>query len=331
MPETLAVNDAVELAVVVRSGFVESRHIGAAIVLAADGEVAATYGNADALLLPRSSMKPFQAVASLAAGAELFGEALAISTASHSGTDRHVQVVQNMLASVGLNADDLECPAAWPTDSATRDAMSGRLEAKSRLRMNCSGKHAAMLIGSLAAGWPTRGYSHVDHPMQQHTREVIERFIGEKIAHTAIDGCGAPVYAMTLAGLARGIHRIASSSIRSPFALYRQAAGLFAAVREHPWTIAGPNQPDTIAIDELGVFSKFGAEGVQVMSAPDGTTVALKMLDGSTRAGVITALALLTKAGAVTREQFDAVDRRLTSLAVLGGGIPVGRIRPVVG
>ncbi len=330
MLETLTLADAVELAVVERSGFVESRHAGVAVVLSPEGEVVASHGNTDALILPRSSLKPLQAVACITAGAPLEGEQLALATASHVGTHRHAAVVRDVLVEGGLNEDDLACPAAWPSDAATRDDLVREHGAPARIRMNCSGKHAAMLRACVATGWPTAGYLEPEHPLQVHIREVIERLTGEKVAHTAIDGCGAPVYALTLLALARGIHRIGTASDRSPFALHRVAGTLVRTVREHPWTIEGPGRPDTIAIETLGVFAKGGAEGVMVMSAPNGTTVALKILDGSARASTIIAARLLAQSGGLTGEQVDALERALP-LEVLGGGREVGRIRTVVG
>lgn len=330
MLETITVQDSVELAVVERSGFIESRHAGAAVVLSSDGEVVARYGNADALILPRSSLKPLQAIACITAGAVLDGEHLAMSTASHVGTERHAAAVRDMLTEGGLTEDSLACPPSWPSDTAARDEMVREHGEPTRVRMNCSGKHAAMLRACVATGWPTDGYLEPTHPLQAHIREVIERLTGEKIAHTAIDGCGAPVYAMTLTGLARAIHRIGTASDRSPFALHRVAGSLVRAVREHPWTIEGPGRPDTIAIETLGVFAKGGAEGVMVMVAPNGTTVALKMLDGGARASTIVAATLLARAGALTADDLTALTAAL-SLSVLGGGQPVGEIRPAPG
>ncbi|MFJ4037829.1 asparaginase [Microbacterium sp. NPDC090007] len=319
----------VELAVVERSGFVESRHDGVAIVLAPDGTEKLTLGEATAPFLPRSSMKPLQALACLSAGADLADERLAIAMASHCGTERHAEVVRGILQSAGLTEDALGCPAAWPTDTASRDEMVRDHAAPSPLRMNCSGKHAAMLVTCVANGWPTEGYLEVQHPLQVHIREVIERLVGERMTTTAIDGCGAPVYAMSLVGLARAIQRIATSSERSPFALHRSAGTLVRAVRENPWTIDGPGRPDTVVIERLGVFSKMGAEGVQVMTAPDGTTVALKMLDGSNRAGWAVALRLLERAGALAAQ--DVSDTlALLPLTISGGGHEVGAIRSAV-
>lgn len=330
MSETFSVQDAVELAVVDRNGFIESRHVGAAVVLSPEGDVVATHGEVGALVLPRSSMKPMQAIGSITSGATLAGEALALSTASHVGTDRHVAVVRDMLTEGGFTADDLECPAAWPSDSSTRDEMVRRGDTMSPLRMNCSGKHAAMLLACRASGWPTTGYTDPTHPLQVHIREVTERLIGEKVRDTAIDGCGAPVFAMSLHGLARGVHRIGTASERSPFALYRTAGELVRAVRENPWAVEGPGRADTLAVETLGVFSKYGAEGVMTMVAPDGTTVAAKTLDGATRVGTILAATLLHRAGAITDDQLTILGDRLP-LDVLGGGRPVGRVRVTAG
>lgn len=327
MPQTFAAADAVELAVVERSGFIESRHAGIAIVLAADGTIAEKLGDASSLVLPRSSLKLLQALACLSAGAPLEGERLGLATASHSGTDRHVAVVREILAAAQLGEDALGCPPAWPGDTDTRDEMVRELGQPARIRMNCSGKHATMLLTSVVNGWDPAGYLSTEHPVQQLIREVIERLIGEKVSATAIDGCGAPVYAMTLFGLARAIHRIGNSSTTSPFALHRSAGALVDAVRANPWTIDGPGRADTIAIERLGVFAKGGAEGVMVMVAPDGTTVALKMLDGSGRAATAVALRLLERHGALASSDVADTLSRLP-LAVTGGGQDVGAIRP---
>lgn len=324
---TLTSAASVELATVERNGFVESRHSGAAIVLSPDGTVAERLGDATATIVPRSSLKPIQALACLTAGAPLEGAMLGLATASHTGTDRHVGVVRDILHAAGLGEDALGCPPAWPSDTAARDEMVRDHAEPARIRMNCSGKHAAMLLACVAGGWDTAGYLDPIHPLQLHIREVIERLTGEKVSATAIDGCGAPVHALTLAGFAHAIQRVGTSSERSPFALHRHAGTLVRAVRENPWTIDGPGRPDTIVVERLGVFAKGGAEGVMVMVAPDGTTVALKILDGSGRAASAVALRLLERAGAVAAADVaDAMSK--LPLSISGGGKDVGAIRP---
>ncbi|MGV9195061.1 asparaginase [Microbacterium sp. MC2] len=329
MAQTLSVSDAVELAVVERSGFIESRHAGAAIVLDPEGTAVLTLGGVDQPILPRSSLKPLQALACVTAGAPLTDERLALATASHSGTDRHVAVVREILNAADVEESALGCPPAWPGDRATRDELVRELGGPDRLRMNCSGKHAAMLLACRSGGWSTDGYLDPEHPLQAHIRDVIERLTGAKTLATAVDGCGAPVYAMPLTALARAIHRVGTSSERSPFALHRSAGQLVQTVRAHPWAIDGPGRPDTVVIESLGVFAKGGAEGVMVMVAPDGTTVALKILDGSGRAATAVALTLLVRVGALAAADIAHTLTRLP-LTVSGGGADVGSIRPTV-
>jgi L-asparaginase II len=326
---TFRASDAAELAVVERGGFAESRHVGSAIVLAPDGEIARVLGDVRAPILPRSSMKPFQAVAAMTSGITLRGEDAAIATASHAGTPRHVALVRGLLARVGLPASTLACPAEFPADRDSRDDLVRQGLRPEPITMNCSGKHAAMLLACHANEWPLDGYLDMEHPMQRRILDVLERLTGERPSATVVDGCGAPVHALSLTGLARGIQKVTTSSTSSPFALFREAAALTEAVRANGWAVAGPGRTDTVAIERLGVFAKFGAEGVQVMTAPDGTTVALKILDGAPRALAIVAARLLVAAGALDASAVDAVEPEL-GLEVLGGGATVGRIRATV-
>ncbi|MGJ4843010.1 asparaginase [Leifsonia sp. Le1] len=325
-PAVFTGEEAVELAVVERSGFIESRHVGSAIVLGPDGSVVRSLGAPSAPVFPRSSMKPFQAIAVMGAGVPLEGAAAVLATASHGGTPAHLSVVRGLLAQAQLTEDALQCPNDWPLDFAARDDAIRAGDHKQPLFMNCSGKHAAMLLACMVNGWPTESYLDPQHPMQQQVRDVVERLTGDKVVATGIDGCGAPVFAMALSTLARGIQRIATASEGSPFALYRNAATLKNAVLANGWAIDGPGRANTLVIDELGVFAKLGAEGVMVMAAPDGTTVALKILDGSLRAASIVALSLLADAGAIERQAVDAIAPRL-DLAVYGRGEQVGEIR----
>ena len=327
--ETLRPDECVEIAVVERSGFVESRHMGALVVIGPEGDELLSLGNPQGLVYGRSALKPFQATAIIASGVNLTGEYAAIVAASHTGTDGHVRLVRQLLHGAGVNADALACPADWPGDLKAQDELVLRGEGKSPLYMNCSGKHAGMLLACAANEWPTAGYLDPAHPMQKKIVEVIERFTGEKIAHSGVDGCGAPVHAMSLVSLAKGIRTISQASPDSPFALYRAAAAVASSMRRFGWIIEGPGGNDTIVIDRLGLLTKQGAEGVMVMSTANGTTVALKVLDGNLRVATIVGLHALAKSGAVSLADINVVSREL-HLDVLGGGRPVGEIRAVL-
>jgi L-asparaginase II len=313
--QPLTSDASIELAVVERSGMVESRHLGSAVVLSADGSVLRMLGDADALIYPRSSLKPVQAVAVLRSGVELEGEQLALSTASHAGTDEHQRVARDILARAGLGEDDLGCPADWPSDPATARA-SARPR---RLAMNCSGKHAAFLLACAVNGWSVDDYLDPLHPLQRMIRATVEEFTGSSVGHLGTDGCGAPLFGVTLRGLATAVSRVA-------LAAEDATARLVAAVQQHPWAIDGPGRSNTIVIEELGLFAKLGAEGVNVMATADGTTVAVKILDGNGRATTLVALELLASVGAIDGARIGPVIDRTTE-KVLGGGEPVGGLR----
>ncbi|MGN6742951.1 MAG: asparaginase [Amnibacterium sp.] len=303
------------LAVVTRSGFPESVHSGAAVVLAPDGAERRRIGDPDRLVYPRSALKPFQTVAAVRAGARFSPEQLVVVTSSHGGTPRHVGLVRSVLAGAGLTEDALRTPVAWPSSAeAARDLVRAGLGA-ARILMNCSGNHAGMLAGSVAAGWPVDDYLDPAHPIHALAAQVNAELGGAAPANQGVDGCGGPVWAIPVTALAEGYRRIAA-----------EQPGLAAAIRAHPDLIEGPGTPTTRAVAALGVVAKSGAEGVFVAVAPDGTTAAVKVLDGAGRAAAAVAVALLADAGAVDALAAEAfLDD--PGLVVTGGGAPVGRIR----
>ena len=317
MRAALDVAGCVELARVERSGMVESRHLGGAAVVAPDGTVLRSLGDTSALIYPRSSLKPLQAIAVLRAGAPLDGARLVLASASHVGSPRHVEVVRAILAEAGLGEDDLQCPVDWP-GGRYRDDLVRAGEGPGRIYMNCSGKHAAFLLACRTNGWSTDDYLDPTHPLQVLIRETVEDFTGEPVEHTGIDGCGAPVHATSLTGLARAMGRISGAGSGD-------AARLTAAILADPWAIDGPGRPNATVIEQLGLVAKLGAEGVLAMGTPSGTAVAVKILDGSQRARTLVALELLVDAGEVDRADADRVLGELVA-PVLGGARVVGAL-----
>lgn len=331
-PGTFTVVEAVQLAVVERSGFIESRHAGSAVVTAADGSVIRSVGVPEGPVLARSCLKPFQVIAMMSAGAPLAGPTAVIASASHTGTDGHVQLVDALLREAGLERDALRCPADWPGDSAARDAARQRGEQKQAVYMNCSGKHAAMLLTCVRNGWSLPDYLSPGHPLQHLIRATIEEFTGEPVAWAATDGCGAPVFALSLTALSRGIGRLGQAGGRpsAPGSLDEHAGVLATAILATPWVIEGPGRPNQIVADRLGLVAKLGAEGVLVMTTPDGVAVAVKVLDGSSRATTAVGLQLLADAGAIDRAEARNVLPEL-DLAIFGGTEQVGEIRVAIG
>ncbi|MEE1621375.1 asparaginase [Zafaria sp. Z1313] len=330
MPETFTSADAVDLAVVDRNGFVESRHQGTAVVVGPGGDVLLELGDGAAPVFPRSTLKPFQALASMQSGVPLRGAEVALACASHVGSREHMDLAASMLAKAGLDESALRCPEAWPQHEATRTELVRSGAARSRLAFNCSGKHAAFLWACTENGWDTESYLDPGHPLQRRVVEVVEEYADERIAHLAVDGCGAPVPAISLRGLARATSRLSRSPGNK--ASDARATTIATAMLDYPWAVHGHGEENTVVMEETGVIAKLGAEGVLILGAPDGTACALKMLDGNGRAATLVGLTLLAAAGALdTRRLSTALE--LTNRPVLGGGQAVGRIRlaaPVV-
>lgn len=318
----LSASGVVELARVVRNGLTESRHLGAAVVTGPNGSVLKAFGDtSSALVYPRSSIKPLQAVTVLAAGADLQGVEVALASASHAGTKPHQDAVAAELSRIGLSEQDLGCPEDWPLDpQAQATARLG--DGKRRLAMNCSGKHASFLSACVANGWPIDSYLDPEHPLQLRIRQTVEDYSGEPVGAIGVDGCGAPLFALTLEALARGIGKIASG-------ITEESSRLTEAIQRHPWAIDGIGRPNTVVVEELGLLCKGGAEGVMVIADKDGTCLALKVLDGSHRATTAIALKLLEEVGVISKEQRIRVSA-LTTEQVLGGGVAVGQVEVVI-
>jgi L-asparaginase II len=304
------------LARVVRSGFTEGVHRGSLVMLDADGSVALALGDVTSPMYPRSSNKPLQATAALAAGADLEGELLALAAASHSGEQYHVSGVREILARAGLVAGSLQCPPAAPEDPEARAEWRRKGAERDRLLMNCSGKHAAMLLACVRAGWPTENYLDPGHPLQLAARAELADAAGEPVAHTGVDGCGAPVMAVSLAGLARAFRSLTTAE---PTTARRRVAD---AMRAHPEYVAGTRRSDTWLMRGVpGVLAKIGAEGVQAVAFPDGRALAFKLDDGAGRARGPVLAAALRELG-VNAPVLD----RLADEPLYGGGARVGMI-----
>jgi L-asparaginase II len=310
------------IAEVLRSGFEESRHHGSAVLLGADGRPVFSVGEVTAAMFPRSSNKPMQAAAMRACGLGLEGELLALASASHSGEDFHVTGVRKILASAGLTEDALQCPPALPLDEAALWRFLGEGGRPDRVHMNCSGKHAAMLATCVTAGWPTQTYRDPDHPLQREIKAALARLAGEEVAATGVDGCGAPLFAVSLTGLARAFRALV---LADPGSAERSVVD---AVRANPeWTSGTARSENALHRAVPGLLVKSGAEGVQAFALADGRAGAVKMEDGSPRAIPAITVALLRQFGVDRDEDVDkeALDR-IAEVPVLGGGEVVGHV-----
>jgi L-asparaginase II len=248
--------------IVRRGGVVEATHLVHAVAVR-EGRTVSQAGDPSLVTLLRSSAKPFQALPLARAYDDLDPRELAIASASHLAGREQLEVVRMLLARAHAGEDDLECG---------RDG-----HPPSRLKHNCSGKHAGMLAVCRARGWRTEGYRLESHRMQRtNLRDVATAAaVDEDAIPTAVDGCGVVTFALTLARMARSFARLEELDGGA------RAAG---AMRAHPELVGGEPSLDTRLMRALpGWTAKGGAEGLLCARAPDGTGVALKAEDGAQR------------------------------------------------
>ena len=300
----------VVLAEYVRSGVVESEHRGYLIALNSDGSTNLALGDVDHLFFPRSTVKSIQAAAMVRNGLQLPPHLLAFAASSHSGSAAHLELAREILSMAKLDESALQCMLDRPLGETERRAWGDN--PPTRIAMNCSGKHSAMLLTCVINGWSIDNYLDPEHPLQIACRQELENLSGEKITLTSTDGCGAPLFLISVAGLARAIRAITISDDVAH-------TSVLAASKEFPENVAGIGRLTTEMMQAVpGLYMKDGAEAVEVASMPDGRTLVFKISDGSLRPFKAVLHAGLKRLGVDSPYQVEHV---------LGGGKAIGEIR----
>ena len=285
-----------------RGGLLESTHLGHAVLVDDTGQIVQAWGDPERIIFPRSSCKMIQALPLVESGAaDAYGlttAQLALSCASHQGAALHVNAARDWLAGIGLGEPDLRCGSHEPYDKAERDRLICDHEGPCQLHNNCSGKHSGFLTVTkhLKAG---PEYVEIDHPLQKAILAATEEVTGETVAGYGIDGCSAPNFAMSVAGLARAMAEFAKAgaggSVRE-----RAMQRLRDAMAAHPEYVAGEGRSCTELMRAMGgrVAIKTGAEAVFIAMIPEKKLgLAMKIEDGNSRASEAALVGILTQLG----------------------------------
>ncbi len=294
------------------------------VAVAADGSVDWYVGDVSTQIYPRSCNKPLQAAGMVRLGLDLDGELLALVAASHSGEPFHLEGVRRILAGAGLDESALQTPPDFPMDDTARLDFIRSGRAPEPIAMNCSGKHAALLATCVANGWPTDTYRDPEHPLQVAVCDVFAELTGGAVSSIGVDGCGAPLFAASLTGLARGFSALMQAR---PGSAERRVVEAIVAAPEYT---SGSNRDESALLRAIpGAIGKAGAEACYAVALPDGRAIALKIDDGGARARQVVMAAALRRAGVdgIPGVDLAAVDAT-GAVPVFGGGEPVGELRP---
>lgn len=242
-----------------------------AVRLDGAGAVVEARGDPGLVTFMRSAAKPLQALLLVRAYDDLADEDVAIAAASHHARAEQLAAVRELLARAGATENDLEC-----------GAVNG-----SRLEHNCSGKHAGFLCVCAARGWPFEGYRLAEHPLQQALEALVSDAAGADDMASAVDGCGVVTFGLSLERMAASFGRLVRGELDG-------ADRVLAAMTAHPALVEGPGSAATEVMQSVpGAVAKGGAEGVLCVGLPDGSALALKAVDGSSRPVLPAAAALL--------------------------------------
>jgi L-asparaginase II len=313
-----------------RGGLLESTHSGHAVIWGPGG-IEAAWGDPAIVIFPRSSCKMIQALPLVETGAAdalgLTPAHLAFACASHEGEGRHVQMARDWLSTLGLSEPALRCGAHEPYDKTERDRLILAGESPCQLHNNCSGKHCGFLTvtGHLRAG---PEYVEIDHTLQQMIRAATEDVAGETAAGWGVDGCSAPNFAITLAGLARAMQSFAAATGRSD-ARSRAMVRLTQAMATYPELVAGEGEATTELMRAMDgrVSIKYGAEAVYTAILPEkGLGIAVKIADGGKRAAETAIATLLVHAGVLDPAHPQA-RQRLSTPMPSRRGLPAAELR----
>ncbi len=293
-----------------RNEIVESVHSGHLLILGADGRERLSLGSTKHAMYPRSAIKAIQASAMVRNGLKLEPNLLALVCSSHAGTSEHMDGALAILKSAGLDESALKNTPDKPLGEKERRAWGN--SAPTSLAANCSGKHSGMVATCALNGWDISTYLTPNHELQIAYRKELEQLSGEKVSQVAVDGCGAPLFAISLTGLAKAIHALTVS--KDP--VHQEVVN---ACRNFPIMVSGEGRLPTLAMQKVpGLFCKDGAEGVIVLSLQDGQTLVWKISDGSFRGAAQLMAAGLARMG--IQVEFEPE-------FIYGGGQVVGEIR----
>lgn len=298
---------------VLRGGRRESRHEVHAVAVRVDGSVASRHGDPDLEAHWRSSMKPFQALPlaedGVTSALEMTTRELAVCSASHAGSRAHVEVVRGLLGRLQLAEADLACGPHRPFDDEAADRILREGGSYGRLHNNCSGKHVGMLALALHHGWEHDGYHEFAHPVQARIRSSLERWLDRDVESLGwgVDGCGLPTPSLPLREMALAWARLGRAARRAE----GPPAAVVGAMTEHPHLVSGPGRPVTRIMEVTSgrILAKEGAEGVFCMAVPaEDLGVALKVIDGASRARTPAALRVLRELGALGPEDESSLE-----------------------
>lgn len=276
-----------------RGQITEREHFGYLVRSGVEKVLYKNFDDVDRHFYLRSCAKPMQSSVLQDLGVfdyfNFTSEEIAVVSSSHSGTDRHVEIVRGIFEKIGLSEDVLKCGVHPPLDKETRYKLIKEGLPSLQVHNNCSGKHVGFLSACVLKGWDIDTYLYFDHPLQLLIKERISDYCKYDSHFVSQDGCDAPITAMPLPNMCYGFLKV--------FINYPKIADAFA---KNPELIGGKGRIDTeiIRASKGRLLSKVGAEGLcMVFNTENKEVFAVKISDSNQQARAIVLIDSLNQLG----------------------------------
>ena len=206
--------------------------------------------SSNSICFMRSLAKPLQASilfdSNIIKDYRITPEELAIFSGSHSGTNKHLEILKKVFKKHNLKLKDLSIKPLMPLD--LKD-FEGRV---TKLHNNCSGKHTMMLLNCKYFGYDYN-YTNPKHILQQKIKAKQELLSEYKSDILTFDGCSTPLWGLPYKNV-----------IKAYFNLFESCPKLIDAIIKNPYLYGGANRFDTelIKLSKRNLFAKVGAGGL---------------------------------------------------------------------
>ena len=259
----------------------ENRHNGYICIMRADGS-SVTFGEPPEQLFYRSAAKPIQVLPFLMHELDLtyrLNDAeIAIMAGSHAGFPFHIELLRQLFEKTGLSEDDMVMNPCLPDCGAPAGTVPRRFF------HCCAGKHACMMLLNRLLCGTDKGYERPDSPASQEIRRTIAVMAGidPDTVTLGTDGCGVPVFAVSLPEMARSYLRLASPCLIPDPEMAKAAEKISRAITLHPEMMRGPGYLCTEINRDPNIIAKGGAMGVYTFALKkEKLGISLKIEDGN--------------------------------------------------
>jgi len=314
------------------SAIFDLMHYGYVCIVDEHSRVLYSAGDSEDMVFYRSASKPIQALPVFKYGLDKeFGiteKESVIFSASHAAEACHVEAVESILKKAGFSEEILCMNPTRPTNEAANEA---RIRAGLPLRKvyhNCSGKHAALLLTQRYLGGKPEDYWKADTPVFHEVAKTMKCFAETDDMKIGVDGCGVPVFAVSMKNMAISFKNLACPEYIKDDALQRAAIDNVARIQRHPEMIRGEGFPCTIMNRDPNIIAKGGANGVYCFGLKKQKLgVAFKLIDGTEAAWPFMLKEILKAVDALTPEHEKRLDSLHPTFFVNDNGKIVGERR----